>query len=80
MLISECTYTRGGRGPPWEEQQQAMKKGIKDESKRDIPMSPPQPHEMHDFPSNNLGGEANKRMQKVISSLTYLMVQSRLSS
>ena len=71
---------RGGRSPPWEEQQKSMRKGIKDESKRDIPMSLPHPHETHDFPSNNLGGEADKRMRKVISSLTYLMAQSRLSS
>ena len=69
----------GGRGPPWEEQPPSMRKGIKGESKRDIPMSLPHPHEMLDFPSNNLGGEVDKRMQKVISSLTYLMVQSRLS-
>ena len=32
----------------------------------------------HDFPSSNLGGEANRRMQKVISSLTYLVVQSAM--
>ena len=37
-------------------------------------------HETHDFLSNNLGGEVNMRMQKVISSLTYLVIQSRLSS
>ena len=70
-----------GHGPPWEEQQQSRRKGIKEEPKRDIPMSLPKQRrktdETHDFPSNNLG-EANRRMQKVISSLTYLVVQSAM--
>ena len=34
---------QGGRGPPWEEQQQPRRNGIKEEPKRDIPMCLPKP-------------------------------------